>query len=511
MTHLEAAVTLVGNRDEEIRKEMISVEGWTTIRYLRAQGKGIREIARELSISRNTVRAALEREEPPRYAREKRPFPELDRFEAQIRRMYLEQGFIGTRIFRELVKLGYRGKTTALYSRLRALKAERGDSRLTERFETEPGRQGQFDWSPYTLSLGGETVKVAVYCLTLAYSRRKFYWPSLDETQASIFEAVEASLRHFGGSPKELLVDNPRAFVTCANPLHFEWNRHFLELCGHYSIQPIACQPSRPRTKGKVERPFFYLEQQFIKGRSWESFDAFARELAAFCVEELDLLVHSTTGERPIDRFEAEKGKLTPLPARPFVGTHEEMRKVSWDCLVSFGGSKYSVPWQYAGKRVWLRASQGRGLAIRNQKGQEIAEHVLSARKGATVVIKAHYEGLRRGLPKTKTVLEESFTRLFPDYAWFLEGLFCQHRPNGTAHLRSILALAELYPREALISAFESAREYNTYSHSFVRGLLESSGATKVQQEVVSVPIRSATGGVVVDLREYQWILEAKG
>lgn len=488
-------------------KGMIGVEAWTTIRYLKAQGRGIRSIARELSVSRNTVRAALERDEPPRYVRGKRPFPELDRFDGEVRRMYLEEGFIGSRIYRELKKLGYQGKTTALYSRLRVLKGERGDGRVTERFETEPGRQGQFDWSPYTITLGGETVKVVVYCLTLAYSRRKFYWPSLDETQASIFEAIEASLHHFGGSPKELLVDNPRAFVANASPLHFAWNRHFLELCGHYSIKPVACQPGRPRTKGKVERPFFYLEQQLIKGRSWQSFDAFAAELSAFCAEELDNLVHSTTGERPIDRFEAERGKLSPLPDRPFVGTQEEMRKVSWDCLVSFGGSRYSVPWPYAGKRVWLRASRGTHLAIRNQKGEEIARHSLSARKGATVMDSSHYEGLRRGLPKTKTVLEQSFARMFPEHSYFLEGLFIQHRPNGTAHLRSVLALAELYPHEALVAAFEAAREYNTYSHSFVRGLLESRGATRSEHQM-AVRARTSGGGVVVDLREYQRILE---
>jgi hypothetical protein len=186
------------------------------------------------------------------------------------------------------------------------------------------------------------------------------------------------------------------------------------------------------------------------------------------------------------------------------------MRKVSWDCLISFRGSKYWVPWEYAGKQVWLRPSQGTALTIRNQKGMEIARHALSARKGTTVMVKAHYEGLRRGVPKTKTVLEESFARLFPEQGWFLEGLFLQHRPNGTAHLRSILALAELYPREALISAFESAREYNSYSHPFVRGLLECSGAAGAHRPA-SVPVCSIKGSVTVDLREYQRILEAKG
>lgn len=507
MTHNHLVATLVGDNDEETKKGMMSVEEWATIRYLHVQGKGIREIARELSISRNTVRSALERTEAPRYVRPKRPFPELDRFEAEIRRMYLEEGFIGTRIMRELVKQGYQGKRTALYSRLRDLKAEKTDSRVSERFETDPGRQGQFDWSPYTITLGESTTRVIVYCLTLAYSRRKFYFPSLDETQTSIFEALESGLRHFGGSPKELLVDNPRAFVSCANPLHFEWNRHFLELCGHYSVQPVACQPGRPQTKGKVERPFFYLEQQFIKGRTWPNLDAFARELADFSTDELDTLVHSTTGERPIDRFGAEREHLTPLPDRAFVGTMEEMRKVSWDCLVSFRGSKYSVPWRYAGKRVWLRCSQGTHLAIRNQRGEEVARHALAEKKGATVMEQSHYEGLRKGLPRTRTMLEETFVRMFPEHVSFLEGLFIQHRPNGVAHLRSILALAELYSHEALSSAFGAAREYNTYSHSFVRGLLEASGTAR-QRKVPVVAITPSRSSVVVDLGEYQRILE---
>jgi transposase len=487
---------------------MIPVEAWTTIRYLHAQGKPIRAIAKELGIARNTVRAAVREEGPPRYSRPKRPNPKLEPFTAQIAVMFFEQDLIGSRIFRELRKLGYTGGSTALYDHLRTLKAASPSSRLTERFETPPAQQAQFDWSPYTIPLGGSLIKVIVFCLTLAFSRRKFYWPSLNETQGSIFEALEAGLRHFGGSPKELLVDNPRAFVSNPNPLHFQWNAHFLQLCGHYAIKPVACQPGRPRTKGKVERPFFYLEQHLIKGNAWDSFDAFARDLTAFAADELDHLVHSTTGERPIDRFSREKDLLTPLPALPFVGTHEEMRKVSWDCLVSFGGSRYSVPWQYAGKHVWLRASQGVTLVVRSQKGEEIASHRLSAQKGATVIDQRHYEGLRKALPKTRTMLEEAFVHLFPDHRWFAEAVFIQHRPNGAAHLRAILALAEVYPREALVTAFTLARQYNTYSHRFIRGLLESAGSMR-QEATPILPFRPPRGPVVADLGIYQRILEA--
>jgi transposase len=503
---------------------MITVEAWTTIRYLHAQGKSIRAIAKDVGVARNTVRSALHRSEAPTYVRPKRPNPKLQPFLSDIQRMLFEKGFIGTRILRELRVLGYEGGKTALYSHLRQLKADLPDPRITERFETPPARQGQFDWSSYNIPLGDQIVRVVIYCLTLAFSRRKFYWASLNETQASIFEALVAALHHFGGSPKELLIDNPRSFVTNADPANFVWNPHFLQLCGHYSIEPVPCQPGRPRTKGKVERPFFYLEQHFIKGNSWESFDHFNSALAQFTANELDQMVHSTTLERPIERFEREKSLLTPLPACPFIGSNEQIRKVSWDCLVSFDGSRYSVPWQYAGKQVWLRPSQGVRLTVRNSAGEEIARHRLSDKKGATVINPMHYEGLRKDVPKTRVLLEERFIQLFPDHKWFFDALFGQHKNNGPAQMRSILALAEVYPYQALLSAFAAARQYNTYSERFIRGLLESGRSShcpspegsdtqpKGYQVAQLIPLSASRGYVQrvgADLKVYQHILEA--
>ena len=124
---------------------MITVEAWTTIRYLRAQGKTIRAIARELGLSRNTVRAALREENPPTYTRLPRANPKLAPFLPQIEEMVVGQKFIGSRILRELRALGYRGGPAALYSYLRQFKATHGDSRVSERFETPPAQQGQLE------------------------------------------------------------------------------------------------------------------------------------------------------------------------------------------------------------------------------------------------------------------------------------------------------------------------------------------------------------------------------
>lgn len=457
------------------------MEGWTTIRYLHAQGTSIKAIAAELGVARNTVRLALRREGPPKYARPPRPNPRLVPFADEIERMVAVERFIGSRILREVRTLGYAGGATALYAYLRRRKAGLPDPRLTVRFETAPGQQAQFDWSPYTVPLGGLATSVVVFSLVLGFSRRKLFLPSLVETQPAIFEALEAGWRYFGGTTHELLVDNPRAFVTDANPARFAWNRRFLELCGHYRVQPVACHPNRPRTKGKVERPFFSLEQHVIKGGAWADLDDLARALLVYS-QELDQRVHGTTGERPDERFAGEGGErahLTPLPARPFVGTHEELRTVSWDCLVSFGGTRYSVPWQHAAERVWLRPSRGTHLLVRDEHGQEIARHALATRKGTTVLDPAHYAGLRPDRPRGKALLSHVFLQRFPDHGAFVEGLVAQQANNAGKHLRAVLALAEVYATEALAAALTAAGEYHTYSHRFIRGLLEAGDATR--------------------------------
>ncbi len=485
------------------------MEEWTIIRYLHAQGKSIRAIAQEVGLARHTVRAALRSAEKPHYQRPKRPNPKLVSFAEAIEQMVFEQGFIGSRILRELRARGYTGGQTAVYTYLRTLLASRPDRRITERFETEPGQQAQFDWSPYTIPLGEQLVRVIVFCLTLAYSRRKFYWPSLDERAASIYEALEAGLEHFGGASKELLIDNASSLVTNASPTHFRWNEHFLELCGYYGIQPVACQPGRPQTKGKVERPFFHLEEQLIKGNAWPDLGAFTAALARFAAEG-DEQVHGTTRQRPIDRFAAEHALLTPLPPHRFVGTYQPLRMVSWDCLISFGGTRYSVPWQHAGSRVWVRCRQGTEIVVTSQAGEELARHTIPSTKGVTVIDQTHYAGLRAGLPTTKRRVIEVFLERFPDHGWLVEGLYGQFPTGGAAPLRAILGLVEVYPHAALLEAFAVARRYHAYAPSFLRGVLEGCGS------IAPPPTIEAPGGgsrptVSGDLTVYQRILEVAG
>jgi hypothetical protein len=210
----------------------------------------------------------------------------------------------------------------------------------------------------------------------------------------------------------------------------------------------------RPRTKGKVEKPFQYLENHFIKGNGWTDFDGFGRDLARFTIEILDVREHQTTHQPPIERFAEEVPSLTPLPATRYIGIHALTRKVSWDCLLQYDGSRYSVRCVYAGKRVWVRVSQGVRLEALSPMGEVIARHTLSETKGATIIDPAHYEGLRKDTPHTRVVLVEAFQRRFPDQQAFLDGLLAQQILGPARHLRGILELAQHYAPRRCVRRF---------------------------------------------------------
>jgi hypothetical protein len=225
--------------------------------------------------------------------------------------------------------------------------------------------------------------------------------------------------------------------------------------------------------------------------------------------------VHTTTQERPIDRFAAEIPHLTPLPEQRFVGTLALSRKVSWDAMVSYQGSRYSVPATQAGKLVWLLPSRGSHLLILDARREVLVEHALSPTKGAIVMRTEHYAPLRRTTARTYVVLAEQFLERFPEQAGFLDGLVAQHKLNPNEHLRGIMELATIYDLPSLERAFALAHEYTTYSHGFVRGLLENTG-----QPLLGTPSSEGTllasgplpkTAVRCDLGRYQRVLEAAG
>ena len=100
-----------------------------------------------------------------------------------------------------------------------------------------------------------------------------------------------------------------------------KWNPKFLEFVSFYSIEPKACLPGKPQTKGKVKNPFFYLQEHFIKGSKFDSFEDFCKKLEEFN-RKVNSRLHQGINQAPLECFIAtEKNSLRLLPGRRFIGS----------------------------------------------------------------------------------------------------------------------------------------------------------------------------------------------
>ncbi len=453
---------------------MITVETWQRIRHLAAQGIPARAIAREVGVSRNTVRAVLASDGWEGYSRAhtcgKDLEPHRPAVEAGLRR-----GLRGCRLLRLVRDAGYEGSQATFYRWLHQVKEAVKPRPAACRFETDPGEQAQFDWSPYTVLLGGEPTDVFVFSLLLGYSRRVHWFPSLADNMDAIFEAVVAGFAHFDGCCRSLLVDNAKAFVLRHRGSDLAWNERFLSLCGHFGVQPIAGTPGHPQSKGKVENPFSSLETWVITGGEWRDFEHFQGEIALF-EADWEQRIHGTTKQRPIDRFEEERGLLLPLPPDPWSVLAREFRQVSNDCLISFGGVRYSVPWEHAGQKVRVRASQGRQLVVCDAGGVEIARHVKQPSGAPPVIASAHYEGLRRrhqaSLAGLVTRFRERYGSASQTAERFLGLLLATHRHHPERALAGVLELLAGAPDEVAIAALADAAGFQIARVDYLAELL---------------------------------------
>jgi len=144
---------------------------------------------------------------------------------------------------------------------------------------------------------------------------------------------LENSITDSGGVCSRIQTDNAKAFIDNASVNNFRWNQRYIHFCGHYGFSPSRSLPAHPWSKGKVEKPFAYVENHFIAGGEFESFEDLQNKLKAF-QKKLNQRLHSVIKAAPEDMFENEKPALLSIPEQRYIGTKEEVRKVTYDCLI---------------------------------------------------------------------------------------------------------------------------------------------------------------------------------
>jgi transposase len=392
-------VTCVHLQPTQEDSRMLEPELVDRIHELSGQGFGSKRIARELRVSRNTVRrylagASVGFQERP--AARRLDGPTL----AQVRRLYhtVAEGNAVV-IQQELATQGVQVELRTLQRAVAELRQEeRARILATVRFETPPGQQIQIDFGEKVIPIAGQPVKVYLMTAVLGYSRRLFCRAFLAQRQDDWLEGLDGAFQHFGGLTEQVLCDNASPLVTSHNRQSGEvvWNPGFEAFCRDRGLTPKACRPRRARTKGKIERGVGYVKHNALAGRSFASFEDLQFHLSSWMVKVTDLRIHGTTLERPILRFERdERAALRPLPARRLaVRTRRLTRRVSADCFVDVDTVRYSAPHRCVRETVevvvkeheveiWLR-------------GRRIAHHMRCYEPHAWVRDRSHFEGLFR-------------------------------------------------------------------------------------------------------------------
>lgn len=367
------------------------------------RGLPVRRLAAQLGVTEGAVRYRLKRQKEPRRADgRKGKKTSLDGKERTVRAVLEALGCWrvtgegrpaqAQMVYDVLVRdHGYRGSYKAVVRHLDRVYGQ-PPVRALRRVETPPGVQAQHDWFEARTRIGGQEREVQALVGMLSHSRARFCWVSSEATQLAWHTGHLALFERYGGVPLWVRIDNLKTGVAQgAGPtavLNVSYEA-FARTCG-FGVDP--CRPATGSDKGKVERGVRTFREAYgpLLRRSWPTWESLQAALDERSWALMERLLCPVTGEPVRDAWEAERRLLKPLPGLEEPFDVVVARRVSRDCLVSFEGRRYSVPFRWVGREVEVLGTL-RHVVVRAE-GEEVARH---ARGGKPVLVldPAHFEG----------------------------------------------------------------------------------------------------------------------
>jgi transposase len=379
------------------------------LEQLRRQGLSIRAISQLTGYDRKTIGKYLRAPEArPMYGPRPAQPGKLEPFKPYLGERLKAGVWNAQVLLRELRTQGYAGGYTMLKEWLHPQR-EAATTVAVRRFETPPGRQAQVDWGHLgSLEMDGDERPLNGFTFTLGYSRAIMAEAALDQKLGTLLKMHEEAFRQLGGVPEEILYDRMKTvWLETDERGEVVWHPVFLDFARYWGFRPRLCRPYRAQTKGKVESGVKYLRRNFLcglQGREPGNLQDLNAELRTWIWGVANQRVHGTTHEQVSQRWNVEQFHLQPLDKRtPYPYSDDDLRKVARDAYVSWRGSRYSVPWSYTGKQVWVRE---RGNDVEVLYGRErIAVHAQARYRHAVVTHAEHHRGIPLGARREHKIL----------------------------------------------------------------------------------------------------------
>ncbi len=483
----------------------VTMDRLTELVRLHRLGTGAREVARLLQMSPNTERSYREallkaglllgpsdalpelatlRDAVAEHAPRKGP-PEHERSQLEPWRStiegHLEDGLRIREIHRRLKKSPeFKGSYAQVKRMVRALKKKTGPTadEVVIPVITEPGDVVQVDFGyvgklldPVSMTLRKTWVFVGV----LGYSRRMWAKLVFDQRVETWVRLHVEMFEALGGVPHTLVPDNLKAAVIRAAFTANEetsLNRSYRELARHYGFKIDPTPPRSPGKKGKVESGVKYLKNSVLKAREGDDFEDVQRELREFVDEVANLRTHGTTGQLPIERFEAERASLIRLPPERHSPVLWREATVHRDCHVMFRRRRYSAPWKLVGQSVWLRVS-ARDVTI-YADDERVATHVRNDGGGEPVTNDAHLPDKRSEYRhRTRTYWQERADAMGEDVGTLIQEVFASD--DVLYQLRAVQAIVNYlakFPPHRVEGTAKRALFYGVHDYSGIKRIL---------------------------------------
>ena len=427
---------------------------------LHEQGRGKRTIAKALGVSRVSVREVLESgsEQVPALERDEKAEPHRDEILALLPECKGNLVRVHEELARQGATLSYQALTA--YCRRHGIGHE--PAKPAGRYDFAPGSEMQHDTSPHTVEIAGRRVKAQTASLVLCHSHMLFFriYPVFNRFLCKVFLAD--ALSYFGGAAARCMLDNSHVVVLRGTGARMEPVPEMAAFAERYGFVFAAHELGDANRSARVERPFDYIENNFLAkrpARDWEDINA---QAAVWC-DKVNATVRRHLHAAPRELFAAERLALKPLPVWVPEVRELHQRIVDVEGYVSVHRHRYSAPWQLIGRQVEVHEMKDRVEVFDGPR--RVASHArVWDGPDQHVTDPAHRPP--RGQSRKAQAEPPEIAQLLaaePGLGAYLEALRTKTPGRGTVAARRLLRMVREYPRAPLVAAAQTALHYGLF------------------------------------------------
>jgi transposase len=439
---------------------MLSQAQRATILELHAQGTNKREIARLLNLSRHSVRKVLQANSSavPKIEREEKATP----YRQQILELLASCKGNLVRVHEELMASGADLSYPALTAFCRRQGIGQTPILPAGRYHFDPGVEMQHDTSPHEVTVDGRNYKAQTASAVLCYSRMLFFeiQPAFQRFDCKVF--LTEALRYMNGSPQRVMIDNTHVVVLRGSGQQMEPVPEMASFAERLGFRFVAHEIGDANRSGRVERPFHFIENNFLAGRRFGSWQDLNRHARQWC-DRVNATYKKHIRAVPRELYAVERLHLKPLPAFIPEVYRLHQRMVDVEGYVALHTNRYSVPSSFIGRRVEVRETRDK-VEIELDARRIVTHARIPTPDQARITLKEHRpprgQGVKRGDPPPEV---QAILAAVPEVAPYVEDLKRKGRKVIALAMRQLLRMLREYPREPFLSAIAEAAQYGLY------------------------------------------------